>query len=120
MQCRFVPVQLWYPQVFAELSTCVYAQCLEGRRGGATLLVINADRRRSLDLNLPTVSERYTLTAHQVEDTTVELNGRVLWLTSSGNLPRFEGEPVNAGRVCFSPASITYLRIANAGNVSCH
>ena len=68
-------------------------------RGGVTLLVINADRQRSFDLNLPTASERYTLTAKQLEDTTVELNGKPLRLTSSGDLPQFKGEPVNAGRV---------------------
>jgi hypothetical protein len=119
MHCRFVPVQIRYPQVSAELSACVYARCLEGRRGNAMLLAINADRQRSLDLNLSTVSERYALTAHQVEDTTVELNGRALWLSNSGDLPRFEGKPVNAGRVRFSPASIMYLTIANPGNVNC-
>ena len=84
-----------------------------------TLLVINADRQRSFDLNLPTASERYTLTAKQLEDATVELNGKRLRLTSTGDLPQLEGEPVNAGRVSFAPTSITYLTIANAGNANC-
>ena len=64
-------------------------------------------------------SERYTLTAKQLEDTEVELNGKPLRLTSSGDLPQFEGEPVNAGRVRFAAASVTYLSIANAGNANC-
>ena len=51
------------PQVSAAPNTYVYAQCLKGQRGGVTLLIINADRQRSFDLNLPTASERYTLTA---------------------------------------------------------
>jgi hypothetical protein len=97
----------------------VYAQSLKGHRGGVTLLIINADRQRSFDLNLPTASERYTLTAKKLDDTTVELNGKPLRLTSSGDLPQFEGEPVNAGRVSFGPTSITYLSIANAGNANC-
>jgi heparanase len=94
-------------------------QCLEGRRGGVTLLVINADRQRSFDLNLPTASERYSLTAKQLEGTTVELNGKALRLTSSGDLPQLRGKPLNAGRVSFAPARITYLSIANAGNANC-
>jgi heparanase 1 len=107
------------PQVSTAPNAYVYAQCLEGRRGGVTLLVINADRQRSFELNLPTASERYTLTAKQLEDTTVELNGNTLRLTSSGDLPQFKGEPVNAGGVSFAPVSITYLVIANAGNANC-
>ena len=83
------------------------------------LLIINADRQHSFDLNLAKASERYTLTAKKLEDTTVELNGKPLRLTSSGDLPQFEGEPANAGRVSFAPTSITYLSIANAGNANC-
>jgi heparanase len=108
------------PQVPVAPNVYVYAQCLTGRRGGVTLLVINADLQRSFDLNMPAASERYTLSAKQLEDTTVELNGTPLRLTSSGDLPQFEGEPVNAGRVSFAPTSITYLSIANAGNANCH
>ena len=107
------------PQVPVASNTYVYAQCLEGRPGGVTLLVINADRQRNFDLNLPTAGDRYTLTAKQLEDTTVELNGKPLRLTSSGDLPQLEGELFNAGRVSFAPTSITYLTIANAGNTNC-
>jgi hypothetical protein len=107
------------PQASGQPNSYVYAHCLEGRRGGVTLLIINADRRRSFDLNVPKASERYTITARQLEDAKVELNGKSLGLTSSGDIPEFRGEPVNAGRLRFAPASITYLSIANAGNTSC-
>jgi len=83
------------------------------------LLVINADRQRSFDVNLPMASERYTLTAKQREGSTVELNEKPLRLTSSGDIPQFRGEPVNAGRLRFAPVSITYLSIPNAGNTNC-
>ncbi len=106
-------------QVSATANTYVYAQCLEDRPGGVTLLVINADRQHSVDFNLSTAGERYTLTAEQLEDTTVELNGKPLRLTRSGDLPHLTGEPFNAGRVSFAPTSITYLSIAHAGNADC-
>jgi hypothetical protein len=107
------------PQVSVARYTYVYAQCLERRRGGITLLIINADGQRSFDLNLPAASERYTVTARRLEDTTVELNGNPLRLTSSGDLPQLKGKPVNAGRVSFAPTSITFLTIENAGNPNC-
>ena len=107
------------PQVSVTPNIYTYAQCLVGRPGGVTLLVINADRRRTFDLNVPEASERYTLTANQVEGTAVELNGRPLKLTSSDDLPQFGGAPVNAGPVSFAPTSITYLAIASAGNAGC-
>jgi len=106
-------------QVSGAANTYIYAQCMQGRRGGVTLLVISADRQRSFELKLPTGGERYTLTARQLEDTKVELNGKVLQLTSSGDLPQLTGEPVKSGRMSFAPTSITYLSIANAGNVQC-
>ena len=107
------------PQISVAANTYVYAQCLAGRPGGVTLLVINADRQRSFELNVPTASERYTLTAKRLEDATVELNRKPLRLTSSGNLPEISGEPANAGGTSFAPASITFLTIANANNNSC-
>lgn len=107
------------PQMSLAPNTYAYAQCLEGRKGGVTLLVLNTDRRRGIELNLPTASERYTLTAKQLEDATVQLNGKALRLTDSGDLPQLKGEPVNAGRLSFAPVSITYLSIANAGNANC-
>jgi hypothetical protein len=51
------------PQVSVAQNNYVYAQCLERKPGGVTLLVINTDRQRSFDLNLPTAGERYALTA---------------------------------------------------------
>jgi heparanase 1 len=106
-------------QISVPANTYVYSQCLKGASGGVTLLIINADRQHSFELNLPTASERYTLTAEKLEDTPVELNGKPLRLTSSGDLPQFEGEPVKAGRISFAPTSITYLAIRNTGNANC-
>jgi heparanase 1 len=106
-------------QISAPANTYVYSQCLKGESGGVTLLIINADRQHSFELNLPTASVRYTLIAEKLEDTTVELNGKPLRLTSSGDLPQFGGEAVKAGRISFAPTSITYLTIRNAGNANC-
>ena len=43
----------------------VYAHCLRGRPGGVAILVINADRQASREMELPLEAERYTLTAQQ-------------------------------------------------------
>jgi hypothetical protein len=108
------------PQASRQPNAYVYAHCLERRPGGVTLLVINADRQRSFDFNVPTSGERYSLTARKIQDSTVELNGKPLRLTSSGDLPQLDGEPVSAGHVSFAPTSITYLSIQKAGNANCH
>jgi len=107
------------PQVSAAPNVYLYAQCFKGRPGGVTLLLINADRQRGFELRLPTSGERYTLTTKKLEDTTIDLNGKPLRLTSSGDLPQLAGEPLNAGRLSFAPTSITYLSIASAGNANC-
>jgi hypothetical protein len=96
-----------------------YAQCLKGSPGGVSLLVINADQQRALELSLPKDGVRYTLTAKHLEDRTVQLNGHTLHLDSDGNLPTFQGQPVEAGSVTFAPASITFLTLKNANNANC-
>jgi hypothetical protein len=107
------------PKISDGPNSYVYAQCLVDRPGGVSLLVINADQKQSFDINLPTPGERYTITAKQLEDPRVQLNGKPLALTSSRDLPQLEGEPVSAGHVSFGPLSITFLSIENAGNGNC-
>jgi hypothetical protein len=97
----------------------LYAHCLRNQRGGVALLVTNADRTASQELDVPTVSERYTLTARELMDNKVELNGSELGLGSNGDLPQIAGKRQSAGKVAFTPASITFLAIPNAGNAVC-
>lgn len=75
------------PQISPAPNIYAYAQCLQGRPGGVTLLVINADRQREFTITLPEAAERYTLSSRQLQDTAIQLNGNTLRLNSSGNLP---------------------------------
>ena len=102
------------PDVYA------YAHCLQSHPGSVALLVINADQQRSYEITLPVDTERYTLTAKRLSDTTVQLNGKTLRLDSNGDLPQLTGEPTHPGRLSFAPSSVTFLAIANANNSSCH
>lgn len=97
----------------------LYAHCLRGHPGGVALLAINTDREAAHSLAVPARSERYTLTAKNLLDTSVELNGRVLKTGADGALPEITGEPARAGQVTLAPASITFLAFPNAGNASC-
>jgi len=107
------------PKLSPPLHTYVYAQCLKGRPDGVALLVINADRQREFALILPEAGERYTLSAMQLQATTVQLNGDTLQLNSNGDLPQPKGEPTQAGRVSFAPCTITFLAFATAQNNAC-
>ena len=97
----------------------LYAHCLRGRPGGIALLAINADREASHDLAVPDRSDRYTLTAKDLLDARVELNGRELETGAHDELPAMPGTPTPAGQVTLAPASITFLTFPNAGNASC-
>jgi heparanase 1 len=97
----------------------LYAHCLRNQPEGVALLAINADRTASQELDVPTASERYTLTAKELLDNKVELNGNELKPGSNGDLPQLMGKPQSPGRVTFAPASITFLAIPNAGNAVC-
>jgi heparanase len=107
------------PRTAPAPNVYVYAHCLQNHPGGVALLVINADRQKVHEITLPPATERYTLKAKQLQDTTVQLNGKTLQLNSDGDVPQLTGEPTRAGRVGFAPASITFLAIPNANNSSC-
>ena len=98
----------------------LYAQCLRGHPGGVALLVINTDRTAVQELAIPLLSNRYTLTAKNLLDNTVQLNGSELKVDAEGELPPVTGAPTNSGRVVFSAASITFLAIPGAANTNCH
>jgi heparanase len=97
----------------------LYAHCLRKQPGGVALLAINADRTASQELDVPMGSERYSLTAKDLMDNMVELNGSELNLTGNGDLPQLTGKHQSSGHVVFAPASITFLAIPNAGNAAC-
>lgn len=100
-------------------SLHVYAQCLRNHPGGVALLVINADATQKQSLHVPTASERYTLTAHQLTDKQVQLNGTDLALGAGDALPQLKGASTHSGEVAFAPASITFLALPAAHNASC-
>src|SRR5580693_4726572 len=107
------------PQIASTPNLYAYAHCLRNHSGGVAFLVINADEHQIHEITLASEAERYTLTAKQLEDRAVQLNGKTLQLNSDGDVPEFAGQPTPSGRISFAPASITFLAIPDAGNSSC-
>jgi hypothetical protein len=97
----------------------VYAHCQRGTPGGVTLLVINTNRDAPRLLMLPYASERFTLDAAGLRDTTVRLNGTTLALGAGDELPPIVGAPTTANTVTFNPTTITFLAVPAAGNNAC-
>jgi len=89
-----------------------------GRRGVAG---DQCRRSASQELNVPTASERYTLTAKELMEQQVELNGSELKPGSNGDLPQLflRAGRNRPGRLCVAPASITFLANPDAGNANC-
>jgi len=107
------------PQIAPIPNLYVYAHCLRNHSGGVTFLVVNADEDQIHEITLAPEAERYTLTAKQLQDREVQLNGKTLQLNSDGDVPEFVSQPTRSGRISFAPASITFLAIPNASNSSC-
>lgn len=106
------------PHISAPENVYVYAHCLNDRPGGVTLLIVNAGQR-PFQLTVPSESERYSLTAKQLENRTISLNGKPLELRSNDDLPQLTGERTQAGKLVFAPTSITFLALAGANNGAC-
>lgn len=97
----------------------LYAHCLRDKAGGVALLALNTNRVAWRSLKLSGTARRYTLTAANLTDTRVRLNGRELKLTADDELPVLEGQSVAMSRIELAPTSITFLSIADASNPAC-
>jgi hypothetical protein len=115
---RLMGATVLNPGSSAAKDLYVYAHCMRDRRGGVTVLAINAAKSpRTLDVQNP--GESYALTAKDLESTAVQLNSRQLQVSADGSLPAIAGAPVRAGRVELAPASITFLSFPQARNSAC-
>ncbi|KAA6462007.1 hypothetical protein DYQ86_10280 [Acidobacteria bacterium AB60] len=97
----------------------VYAHCLQGQAGGVALLAINASQTTPARLELANASERYSMTAPDLQSGKVLLNGSVLALGAGDELPVFRGKPTVAGPVELAPESITFFGVPGANNPAC-
>ena len=98
----------------------LYAHCRRAVHGAVTLLAINTDRTAVATLRLPVASERYTLSADDLQGGEVKLNGTALELGPNDNLPRLAAVRSPPGVVELKPATITFLTIEDAGNPACN
>lgn len=97
----------------------VYAHCLRGKPGGVGLVAINLDTAAPATLELPTAAERYTLTADELQSSTVKLNGKTLALLPGDKLPPLKPAKAAKGVQTLAPASITFLAVPNAEAKAC-
>jgi heparanase len=101
-------------------SPHVYAHCSNDSPGAIAILAINTDRSAARTITVSAASERYTLTAPELEGTRVELNGKELKLGAGDAIPQLKGVAVHAGEISLPAASITFLVVRDAQNASCH
>jgi Glycosyl hydrolase family 79, N-terminal domain len=97
----------------------LYAHCRRGVRGAVTLLAINTDRTTAATLRLPVTSERYTLSADDLQSAEVKLNGTALELGPNDELPRFAAVISPSGSIEIGPATITFLNVGDIKNPAC-
>jgi heparanase 1 len=97
----------------------IYAHCLRNAPGGVALLVMNTDRTAALSLATDGAGERYTLTAPDLLQSRVDLNGTELKLGADDSLPKLSGTATKPGELSFAPASITFLAMPKANNAAC-
>jgi hypothetical protein len=103
----------------AHEGTHLYAHCRRGVPGAVTLLAVNTDRTTAATLRLPGSSERYTLSADDLQGAEAKLNGTVLALGPNDELPQLAAVTSPPGAVEIAPATITFLTVADAKNPAC-
>jgi heparanase len=106
------------PGASSSTNLHLYAHCLRNQPGGVAVLAINADQSALPKLALTPGAQRYTLTAKDLQASTVELNGQRLELGNDDSLPEIRGV-IASGTVTLPAASITFLAFPKAANASC-
>jgi heparanase len=107
------------PGPAATASIHLYAQCMKGKPGGVTLLALNLNRTDTQALNLPEKAMRYSLTASDLLSHSLQLNGKDLALTTTGDIPTLAGLPTAKGTLSLPAASITFFTFPSANNPAC-
>jgi hypothetical protein len=97
----------------------LYAQCMKNHPGGVTLLALNLSRTDPATLSIPEPSRRFTLTSTDLLSHAVQLNGKDLMLSPSGDVPTPTGVASPKGPQSLPAVSITFFTIADADNASC-
>jgi hypothetical protein len=97
----------------------LYAHCRRGARGAVTLLAINTDKTTAVTLRLPAASERYTLSADDLQSASVKLNGIALELGPNDDFPRLAAVMSPPGSIEIGPATINFLNVGDAKNPAC-
>lgn len=97
----------------------LYAHCRRGVRGAVTLLAINTNGTASAMLRLPVASERYVLSADDLQSESVKLSGTALELGPNDELPRLAAVTSPAGSIEIAPATIAFITVGDAGNPAC-
>lgn len=97
----------------------VYAHCHPDTPGAVSVLAINMSRRVSHALTLSGPADRYTLNAARLQSATIRLNGKILELNASDELPRLAPRAIQAGTIRLAPASISFLVFPNAASPAC-
>jgi hypothetical protein len=116
---HFMGATVLDPGITTPPAVRLYAHCLRDEPGGVALLAINTDRAATYEINFPAAAERYTLSAGQLEDRAVQLNGAELKLADNDALPALTALATAPGRITFAPGTITFVTVANAGNSAC-
>ncbi|GEJ57718.1 hypothetical protein [Anaeromyxobacter diazotrophicus] len=100
-------------------SVHLYSHCLRGHRGGVAILAINLDRGAAHDVAVSVPSSRWALTATDLLDAAVRLDGEELRVSAAGDVPHLDGIATPAGLLTLPAASITFLAVPDAGNDAC-
>ncbi|MBS1768668.1 MAG: hypothetical protein JSS77_03320 [Acidobacteria bacterium] len=90
----------------------LFAHNTKGKEGGITLLVINTNEKET-DVHIPADAQQYTLTSTEIQGTEVQLNGKVLKLTETDELPAVSGQPIKAGDAKLPALSISFITFEN-------
>ena len=93
----------------------LYAHSLRGVAGGVALLAINASNGAQF-LQIARGAERYTLSAPELQSSSVQLNGTELKLGANDAMPQIGGVRAPSGTVTLAPRTITFLAFADAKN----
>lgn len=95
-----------------EAGVDIFVHNLKNKSKGKTVLILNTNKTATT-INIPSDAKQYLLTADELLTKKVSLNGQVLQLTASDELPTIKGVNVKKGSIELPALSIIFLTFNN-------
>lgn len=106
---RLMGTTVFNPNIESSLGCHVFAHSRRDGKDGIAYLIINNSKTDSTYVNIPKDGVLYLLSADNLRNQVMKLNGRDLVLNDDNSLPNLGGDEIKQGKLELKPETIAFI-----------